>query len=384
MKPRLLFIPAIHGFQKPGNGGQLRTRGLIEGLTLEFDVDIYSHHHKVGDSKNTIDFADNVCPLWHRTLIQQLNIRVIGRLVKVACRLLFPLSLPNQSSGNNIIRGLITAFLKQKKAREYDLIMFDTLILTPFSIPSEVRKKTWFSLHNIDSTIHKENLFYEWHESNLNKFCNGVIVCTKYDEKIISSRNPNVKTLVWANGCFPPIRLNQNPTKNFDVAFVGSLNYQPNIDGLKFFFSQVVPSLTKPIKILVLGRNPSAEFAEFLKSNHNTTVKANVANIEDWLPQAKASIVPLLEGSGSRLKIAESLILGLPCISTELGAEGYPTSSNGLFITPDNDGIAFARAVDYVLDKDIDNHQIQIDAEQFLWSNTIRATQLLQHLKQEQ
>ena len=380
MKPRLLFIPAIHGFQNPGNGGQLRTRGLIEGLLREFEIDIYSAHYTVGNSENNVEFTRNICPKWQRILICGLTTRIIGRVIRLAAERILPAPCQEQSNGNDIYRSFITTWLQGKAAYDYDIILFDTLLLAPFHVLPEIRRKVWFSLHNVDSILHPTSTFYAWHEANFTQFSQGVITCTEKDRQIITSMSHGIKSLVWPNGCFPPSHDLKQGAKEFDIAFVGSLDYPPNIEGLRFYFQQVAPLLKRELRLLVIGRNPSKETLAFLRSQNNTIVQANVDSVEFWLLQAHISMVPLLSGSGSRLKIAESLILGLPCISTEIGADGYPQSTHGLIVVPDKDAHAFAANIERLINQAPNSQVIQGGASQFLWSNTIRPKELLTHI----
>ena len=380
MKPRLLFIPAIHGFQNPRNGGQLRTRGLIEGLSREFEIDIYSAHYVVGNAENEIEFSRNVCPRWQRLLIRSLTKRIIGRTIRLVARRILSKPPQHQTNGNDIIRSLITTRLQGKSAHHYDLILFDTLLLAPFHVPPKVRRKVWFSLHNVDSVLHPASTFYAWHEANFAQFSEGVITCTEKDRQIISSMNQGIKSLVWPNGCFPPSSDLQQQAKEFDIAFVGSLDYPPNIEGLRFYFTRVAPLLKREVRLLIIGRNPSKETLSFLLSQSNTIIQANVDSVEHWLRKACISMVPLLSGSGSRLKIAESLILGIPCISTEIGAEGYAKSTPGLTVVSDGDEQAFATNIQHLINQTPDHQAIQQSASQFLWSNTIKEHELLTHI----
>ena len=56
------------------------------------------------------------------------------------------------------------------------------------------------------------------------------------------------------------------------------------------------------------------------------------------------AIVPLLEGSGTRLKILEAMSFGLPVISTSIGAEGIDYIENKHIIIA-NDGALFQKAI---------------------------------------
>jgi polysaccharide biosynthesis protein PslH len=56
-------------------------------------------------------------------------------------------------------------------------------------------------------------------------------------------------------------------------------------------------------------------------------VSGRVAEVRGWVGRAHVAIVPAFEGSGTRLRIIEAMMLGRPLVSTRLGAEGLPISS---------------------------------------------------------
>jgi glycosyltransferase involved in cell wall biosynthesis len=51
-------------------------------------------------------------------------------------------------------------------------------------------------------------------------------------------------------------------------------------------------------------------------------ITGTVADVRPYYSRALAAVVPLLSGSGTRLKILEAMAAGVPVISTTVGAEG--------------------------------------------------------------
>jgi glycosyltransferase involved in cell wall biosynthesis len=108
------------------------------------------------------------------------------------------------------------------------------------------------------------------------------------------------------------------------LLFFGVLSYPPNERGLIWFCQNVLPRLTvarpdveleicgpyQPSSVTALGRLPGVRLTGF------------VPDIRPKLWQATASVVPLLVGGGTRLKILEALAAGCPVVSTTVGAAG--------------------------------------------------------------
>ncbi len=69
-----------------------------------------------------------------------------------------------------------------------------------------------------------------------------------------------------------------------------------------------------------------------------------VPRVAPWYERAQVAIVPVFEGSGTRLKIPEALAYGRPVVSTSLGAEGLPLKAGEHFMRAD-DPDSFAQAI---------------------------------------
>jgi glycosyltransferase involved in cell wall biosynthesis len=76
-----------------------------------------------------------------------------------------------------------------------------------------------------------------------------------------------------------------------------------------------------------------------------------VAEIGPELRASRGVIVPLLSGSGTRIKVMEALAYGLPIVSTSIGCEGIAIET-GVHALIADDPASFARAVERILTDD--------------------------------
>ncbi|MDP2654693.1 MAG: glycosyltransferase family 4 protein [Candidatus Omnitrophota bacterium] len=111
------------------------------------------------------------------------------------------------------------------------------------------------------------------------------------------------------------------------LLFIGSLDYFPNIDGLKWFCRDIWPGFHEkhPNSILtVVGktRNDAEHVRSLFNHPENLEVAVNVPSTLPYYQNCFASVVPLLNGSGTRLKILESAAYGRPVLATSKGMEG--------------------------------------------------------------
>ena len=140
------------------------------------------------------------------------------------------------------------------------------------------------------------------------------------------------------------------------LLFVGSLDYSPNLEGLKWFCKHIWPEFLKvypQVILTVVGKIPkdARHITELLGDPKNMKVTVNVPSVAPYYSNCYATIVPLLNGSGTRLKILESASFGRPVITTAKGAEGLDFEhGKNIFIFEDS--AAFIKAYQDLLVKD--------------------------------
>ncbi len=108
------------------------------------------------------------------------------------------------------------------------------------------------------------------------------------------------------------------------IVFVGSYSHSPNREGLDWFLSEVVPFIDwesypqTQLKIIGLGWPSSYE------RNYNGLQVLLSGYVNDLSEHMAHSImvVPVLVGSGMRMKILDAAALSVPYVSTAVGAEG--------------------------------------------------------------
>lgn len=108
------------------------------------------------------------------------------------------------------------------------------------------------------------------------------------------------------------------------LVFVGSMDYPPNVEAMRFYFDEVHPRVfaeVPSVRVVVVGREPVAEVRAHA-SRPNVLVTGRVPDVRPYLASATAVICPVRIGEGTRLKILEALAMGKAVISTTVGCEG--------------------------------------------------------------
>ena len=146
----------------------------------------------------------------------------------------------------------------------------------------------------------------------------------------------------------PPV---QRERSGREIVFVGSMDWLPNDDGMRWFLGDVLPELRQRLpdaRLSIVGRSPSDSLRRLAKQVGGVEVTGPVPDVRPYLARAALSIVPLRIGGGTRLKIYEAMAMGTPVVSTSIGAEGLPLEP-GRQISIADDSLSLARAVEHAL-----------------------------------
>jgi glycosyltransferase involved in cell wall biosynthesis len=108
------------------------------------------------------------------------------------------------------------------------------------------------------------------------------------------------------------------------LLFTGHLRWAPNREGLLWLLREVWPRVRErspAAKLVVVGADPPAEALGL--AGERVEFTGYVDDIGAWFERASVILVPILSGSGVRLKLIDGLATGRPVIATPLGALGF-------------------------------------------------------------
>ncbi len=130
----------------------------------------------------------------------------------------------------------------------------------------------------------------------------------------------------------PCYDVNEKPT----LYHIGSMNWMPNEEGIRWFLKKVWDNLRErepDIKLNLAGRHTPKWLMNLKKKN--VKVFGEVPDAKEFIRNNDIAIVPLLSGSGIRIKIIESMAMGKTVITTMIGAEGIQYSEYNNIIIAD-------------------------------------------------
>lgn len=173
-------------------------------------------------------------------------------------------------------------------------------------------------------------LMQKIHERIFLKKADQVIVVSNEDKELYS-KFINPKKIQIIPNFLDETRYNTDSyEKENYIVMTANFGAFMNFHGLKWFIEEVWnEELDTKLKFLLVGKKSEEALVEINNSKlfKNIIAIGEVDNINPYISKAKASVIPLLKGSGSRLKCIEAMALKTPIISTSKGVEGIQSNN---------------------------------------------------------
>lgn len=121
------------------------------------------------------------------------------------------------------------------------------------------------------------------------------------------------------------------------IFHIGSMEWQANEQGVMWFLKKVWPlvlSVEPNVKFHLAGKGLSKTDPRFFQTgivNHG-----EVDNAEVFMQKYGIMMVPIQAGSGIRIKSLEAMALGVPVVSTSIGAQGLSVDKGTQMIIADD------------------------------------------------
>ncbi|CAN5130395.1 glycosyltransferase family 4 protein [soil metagenome] len=281
----------------------------------------------------------------------------------------------------------LIAILQKEK---FDIVQIEGLYMMPyFEIIRQYSKaKIILRAHNVESKLwgrrteqEKSGLKKKWfqhltknmlsYERNAFSIADGILPITPEDAKtiaeLLNGKTPPIAVLPFAMQL--PEIISEEKAKPFTVFHIGSMDWEPNSEGVNW--------LTKEIWPLVLSKIPHAELhlaGRCLEKDDlrfygkNIFVHGEVENAFDFMNEYFIMTVPLLTGGGMRVKLVEGMALGKAIVTTSIGAEGTNTTNEQQLMIQ-NSPEDFATAICQLLNNEVFSNALGKRAKDFAKTN---------------
>src|SRR6202158_2424932 len=347
------------------NGGNIRTYHVLRSLSARHELTFYSYYGGAPD------------PHYERDLQQQLPGAVAVCTGKSelagAARGLDYLAHLSAEPPYAVSRFAHAPVQKQLQTwfreRRFDVAVCDFLDAA-VNFPGSLSIPSVLFQHNVESEIWRrhaatagnpaKNMMYRMEFRKMLRY-ERAAVC-KFQHVIAVSENDRALMTRWVDGdrvtVVPtgvdlaqyrpdPASFDPNPLDASAplITFVGAMDWEPNVDGVEYFCSEVWPAIKSEVpgaRFRIVGRSPVRRVEKW--ASESIEVTGRVPSVVEHLRESSVVIVPLRIGGGTRLKIYEAMASAKAVVSTTVGAEGLDVH-HGRDIMLADDARSFGQAV---------------------------------------
>jgi glycosyltransferase involved in cell wall biosynthesis len=147
----------------------------------------------------------------------------------------------------------------------------------------------------------------------------STVVCSDIDRRRLGARRVGVVPNGYEDPGPPDAAVPDAPL----LVMVARFTYLPNLIGAQWLAQHVVPHIRRSVpdaRVRLVGRHD--ERLREMATVPGIEIVGEVPEIGPELRSARGAVVPLLTGSGTRIKVIEALAYGLPVVTTGVGSEG--------------------------------------------------------------
>ena len=354
-RPRVLVVSPYSPYP-PVHGGAVRILALLKRLAPVADVTLlaYADTQAELDPRSTAELQ-KICR----------NVVVIERDTTAVGGILYP----NKTRGfcSPLMRDEIEFWLDRE---DFDVVQIEythMAHLMPMPVPGLLRvlvehDVSFVSLGRArataESTAAKAAFAFDWmrmlrYELAAVSFADLVLTMSETDRDVLDGYVDTTHVVPIPNGvdcrAFPFAAEGRDPAS---ILFVGFFRHEPNVEAVRYFCRDVLPRVRARVpaaRFRVVGAYPP-EVIRRLADDPAIEVTGRVEDIAPYYRSSAVFVAPVLQGSGTRLKILEAMASGCPVVSTTIGAEGLGTRSGEELVLAD-DAAAMADAIVRLLER---------------------------------
>ncbi|MFK7741429.1 MAG: glycosyltransferase [Planctomycetota bacterium] len=385
-RERLLFVAPWFLFPTI-SGGRIRTVDILRGMKGgRYEITLLSPQPERTDGDKWQSEIDSICDHfvgWADDTKRGKLQRGLGLLSKL------PMSVALDRS------PLAQKCIGEALAAKPDVVVFD-FVHTAVLWPDEIGPPSLVFTHNVESEIYARHAktseraamraiwrsqsrkMASFEREQLARFDTTIAVSERDKEQFVDGLGQS-RVEVVPTGVDVDFHSYSEPRSAADLqneeatlVFTGSMNWLPNVDGLKWFLEHAWSKLQQAapkLRLKIVGRNPDAGLvAEAKGRGLPWEFTGFVDDVRPHIRAADVCVLPLWVGGGTRLKAYEAMALGCPTVATTIAVEGLPLVPDEHYLLADT-ADDFVAAVLQLLRDGAQRQKLSLAARAFVEQN---------------
>lgn len=154
------------------------------------------------------------------------------------------------------------------------------------------------------------------------------------------------------------------------ISYIGSLDWRPNQEGIQWFLNNVwdrVSAEYPDLTLMISGRNAPEWLVKKFK-RQGIRYYGEVENAEAFMDKGKIMIIPLLSGSGIRVRAIQAMARGIPLVTTTRGIEGIDARDGRELLVATSAG-HYAECISRLLEDETLYTTLSVNSRKFIKKN---------------
>lgn len=365
IKMKILSIPTTHGLFKPKIGAQNRFNNLIKGLIEEDKVVLLESEDFLVHNGNypckTYHYKDIKLSGRNLTILRDFNFDFFLKILKILKNEEIDMVQITHPSGIPLIK-LAGLFSRKKFILVYDAYDVQSIFIKEVFADD-------LNYNKIEKFFMK--VYNNFLETIICKYLADYITSVSEEERNILIEKYSLnkeKITVIPSGCnvtnISNIKKEKDTikkqlgidTEKIILFFHGAYMHPANKEAIEIIKNNISPKFRNSDCIFLIGGLdvPKFEFG-------NVKSLGYIENLEKILSIVDIAIVPLMRGTGTKLKIFDYMNAGIPIISTKKGIEGIKTHTydNSIIVNGIDD---LNNAINYLMHNKKERNRIGANA----------------------
>jgi glycosyltransferase involved in cell wall biosynthesis len=321
----------------PNSGYPIVVYNTIKGLLkLGVEITLFS----INASKHKVDVDDIYDPVFeqidfHSHLIDT-EVNIWGAFFNIFSNQSYNVSRFFDDDATRILENVL-------RENEFDIIQFEGLFVVPYLdlVKENSKAKLIYRAHNIEFDVWERLAAREkftprrkyleflsrrlkvYEKEQINRF-HQVFAISNHDKQSILLLGCQTRLDVFPVAVdFEKYKVDVTKTSFPTLFHLGAMDWRPNKEGLEWFLEEIWPDIEKlsgELRFYIAGKNMQKQFFDY--DSDNLIVEGEVFDAVEFMNSKAIMIVPILTGSGMRVKIIEGMAMQKCIIATSMAAEG--------------------------------------------------------------
>jgi len=193
------------------------------------------------------------------------------------------------------------------------------------------------------------------YETEIAKWFDQVTMVSSLDMQCLLSNDSKLPVSVVPMGVDLDYYQPGSRSDELNLLFTGTIRYFPNKDAVLYFYHEIFPLIKESVpkaKFYVVGNSPPKSITN-LMGKGDIVVTGRVEDVRPYFDKSAVFVCPLRSGSGMQAKLLEAMAMGVPIVTTSMGADAFDAVLEKDMMVADDPKLFAKKVVQLLKDREL-------------------------------